>query len=322
MLYRNTFINENLRIKVYTRSKRISQLINNFLDFNNTCYSKSQIKIDFYLDEVNLKNTEKEGDDSKRFLCRGWLQRNNNLSLSLGNTIANVIASPETNVVKGEIFKFDESLKERILDFVFTQPLQFILAYHSLFFLHSSMLCKNNDCILILGEQNAGKSTLALVLSRSFDLLADDDCFIKPTNNGIVLYPFPTKMGLKDKVLNRYPELKKHILKNYRYGGKHRLSLNSISSNSNHPGARRCKMIIFPRYREGEKVCLKEMSREEALDRLTDNSSRYPKEKAQEAFWALCSLTKGANSFKLSYDDEQLDEIPKIIQEAFNRCYN
>lgn len=317
MKYRHKFINHYLCIKVYTNSKRISKLINNFLDFDNTCQLKSQIKIDFYIDEANFAMP-----DNRNFLYESGFDEKENFLSSFNSKIVTVTTDLKKGTVKGKILKFDESLKEHILDFVFAQPLQLILAHHSLFFLHSSMLCKNNDCILILGKKDAGKSTLALVLSQSFDLLADDDCFIKPTNNGIALYPFPTKMGLKGKSLKRYPEFKKYVLKNYRYGGKYRLSLNSISSNSDHPGVRRCKMIIFPQYKKGRKICLNEMSGGEALNRLTDNSFRYPKEKAQEAFWALCSLAKGANSFELSYDDEQLDQIPKIIQEVFSKCNN
>ena len=319
MQYRHTFINQYLSIKVNTNSKRVHKLIGNFLDFKDRSNSLPKIKIDFYLDEIRHKSQ----DDDKNFLYQNWPDKNNILLSSLGSKIATVITDPKAGVVKGSILNYQESFKERILDFVFTQPLHFILARHRLFFLHSSVVSKGRDCILIAGPQYSGKSTLALALAQNgFNLLADDDCFVKLVGKQAQLFPFLTKMGLNDKILERYQELKKHTLKNYRYGGKRRISLNAISSSNNIKGLR-CKMIIFPKYKADRNMSMEQLSKKEGLDRLAkENLTIYDKERFPKLsinnFKALYNLTRQANSFELTYNDTNLNKIAGAIKKVGN----
>jgi len=142
------------------------------------------------------------------------------------------------------IFNYCEHYKERILDLVFSRPLYFILAYHNLFFLHASTVCKGEDCVLISGPKDCGKSTLALTLARNgFKFLSDDDCFVKLVRSQIQLFPFQTKMGLNSRIIKRFPEFNMNILKNYRYGGKQRISLNSNFPVPNDINSYYCRMM-------------------------------------------------------------------------------
>ena len=315
MRYKNTFGNHYVGIKLSTNSKRIYKLIENVLDLDNSfrC-SRSKIKIRFYLNETTLENQNSE----KKFVYQSQLEKKKTLLSSFGKRIVSVTTDLKANVARGTIADYKESHKERLLDFMLMKPLRFILKHHGLFFLHSSAVCKDRDCLLISGSQNSGKSTLALVLAQNgFNLLADDDCFIKLVRNQPQLFPFPTKMGLNDRILKRYPELIKHTLKNYRYGRKRRISLSSIS-NSNATKALRCRMIIFPRYQAKGKICLKEMPKEEVLRRLgKDSPMVYSKKQAQRMFWTLYSLAKTANSFELIYNDDKLNEVPQLVNKRF-----
>lgn len=315
MRYRKILKNRYLCITVCTDSKRISKLVENVLDLDNSSYhSKPKIKIEFYLDEIKLKNPDK----GENFLCQNWLDKDKNLLSSIGNRIATVTADHRKGIVKGAIFNYQESSKERLLDLILMQPLRFILSGYGLFFLHTSVVCKGKDCIIINGPQNSGKSTLALTLAQNgFNLLSDDDCFVKVVRKQPQLFPFSTKMGLNDRVLKRYPELNKHTLKNYRYGGKQRIPLNHIS-NHNHTKGLRCKMIIFPRYQAKRNIYMKGIPKEEALNRfIKENPAVYPKKQSEKMFWALYNLTNKANAFELIYNDERLDGIPEIINKNF-----
>lgn len=314
MPYRRTYINHFVNIKVSTNSKAILRLLDNFLDFDDACRSRPGIKIRFYLDEVKVKKPQGPG----AFFYHSFYEDNNLLS-SFGQKLLTVTANPKTGVVRGDILDYKESSKERILDSIFSQPLHFILACRGLFFLHASSVCKDKDCILISGPQDSGKSTLALTFAQNgFSLLADDDCFVKLARDRAQLFPFPTKMGLNDKISKKHPELIQHTLKNYRYGKKLRISLNSFANSHNYKELG-CKMIIFPKYKSRSKASLKLISKKEALDRLTkDNIFIYPNDKLNQRlsinfFWVRYSLTTTADSFELIYNDANINKIPGIV---------
>ncbi len=316
MRYRNKFINQYLRIKICTNSKRLYRLIGNVLNLeNNSSKLKPRIKIKFYLDEAGAKKPQ----GSKNFLYQIWPGKSKSLTSFFSTRIVDVTTNPKTGVVKGTILDYQESLKEPILDFILMQPLRFILAHHGLFFLHASVVCKDKNCILIIGPQDSGKSTLAFILSQNgFDLLSDDDCFVKLVRNQTQLFPFPTKVGLNEKILKKYPELNRHTLKNYHYGGKCRLSLNHIAKSNNYKGLR-CKMIIFPRYKGSRNIYLKRLSNKEAVDRLINNSlimlpkKLYP-EISLRQFVTLHGLIKETDSFELTYNDAKLEKVTDIIE--------
>lgn len=316
MRYKNTFINHCLQINVYTNSKRISKLIKNVLDLGNGFYNqKPKIKIDVFLDEINLE----DANDDKNFLYQGWLDKNKKQWLSIANKMADVIIDYKKSAVRGMIFNYQESSKEHLLDLIFMQPLRFILAKYGFFFIHTSAVCKDKNYILIAGTQGSGKSTLALTLAQSgFTFLADDDCFIKLKGNQTQLFPFPTKIGLNNKILKKFPKLASLTIKNYHYGQKKRLSSNLICSRSSDISNLKCKMIIFPKYSAKKIIKIKKISKEKALDKLIkglikDSPITYTK----KTFWAFYNLTKKANSFELTYNDSKLNEIPNIINKIF-----
>lgn len=149
MNYKKAYTDYFLKIRIFTNSKTIFRLIDNFLDFTGINLSKPKIKIDFYLDEVDLKNP----DDDRNFLYQSYFNEGNNLSFSFGNRIASVTTNLKSGIVKGTIFDYKESSKERILNVILMQPLYPILAHHGLFFLHTSMVNKGNDCVLIAGPR-------------------------------------------------------------------------------------------------------------------------------------------------------------------------
>lgn len=319
MRYKNIYSNHLLKIRIFTNSKIILRLVDNFLNFTRANSSKPKIKIDFYLDEVSSKKC----NNDKNSLYQNCLDENRNLLSSFGKRIATLTADPKRELVKGTILNYEESSKEHLLDFILMQPLRFILAHHGFFFLHTSAVCKDESCTLIIGPQDSGKSTLALVLSQNgFNLLTDDDCFAKLVKNQTLLFPFPTKMGLNDKVLKKYPELNKLTLKNYRYGGKRRLSLNHISNPNNTKGLK-CRMIIFPKYKADRDVNMKQLSKKDGLERLVKenliiyNKERFPRRPINN-FEVLCNIIEQANSFELTYNDNNLNRVTEVIKKIGN----
>lgn len=319
MNYSNTYTTQYMRVKMNTNSHRIYKLIENFLDFNNNInHPRPKINVEFYLESIVTKNFSL----NQNFTYHGWSSKKKILLASVGNESISVSIDPKAAQVKGLVVNYNGLSKEPTLGYVFIHPLRFILTHHGLFSIHASMVSKGSDCIFISGNQNCGKSTLAFtLLQNGFTLLADDACFIKLKGNEIQAFPLPTKMGLQDNILKKYPQFSKYVLKNYRYGEKRRLSLNSISQDNNTKGYK-CKMVVFPIYKANSKVYIKRISKDEALDRLAkENIYVYsPKELKKlscEHFWTLYNLTRKANLFELAYNDDRLNDIPKIIKEIF-----
>ncbi|MFA5146261.1 MAG: hypothetical protein WC515_02625 [Candidatus Omnitrophota bacterium] len=315
MRYRRKYTNKYLSISVDTNSSRVYKLVDNFLDFKKSRDSGPRIKMDFRVDEIS----DKRPDVNDGPIHRSRIGRDGALLSSGDNRIATVVIDPGRGMVRGTVLNFQEPYKEYILDFLLMQPLRRILARHRLFFLHVSAVCKDGDCILISGPQNSGKSTLALTLARNrFDLLTDDDCFIRSAKRGIRLFPFPTKMGLNDAAVKRYPELHKYALKDYRYGGKRRLSLGSFYPKADRTEDYRCKMVIFPKYKAHAETAIKKIPGKGALDRLFYNDlTSYTRADIENMFWALYNITQDAGYFELTYNDAGLDKIPGIVHKAF-----
>lgn len=319
-MYRKAYRNDYLNIKVFTNTKRILTLVDNFLDFSNHSRKKPAISIRFYLREFSAKKPSRV----KRLSHNNFILRNKKVFFPSGS-VATVAVNPVTGIVTGDIYGYKESSKEPILDFIFSQPLQSLLAGRGLFFIHASAVCKGNHCILINGIQGSGKSTLALTLAQNkFTILADDDCFIKLWKNKIKLFVLPTKMGLRDKIISTHPQVKQHIIPNYRYGGKSRFSLNSSCASNNDTKTLNRKVILFSRYNANGGIYIKQLSHEEALFRLAKQAPLfYTKEKFKkiqdDLFWTLYNFVRNAKSFDFVYNDGNLDEVSKVINNIISK---
>jgi hypothetical protein len=313
--YKYEFANEYLRIEVHSNSARIHTLIKNFLDLpDRPRFTTSQVKINFNLNESSWRAS----NNKKDIISYNKLDEEGNLFSSMGNSLINTEVKPKAGLVSVHISDYERLPKENILYSIFVRPLHFILAYYGLFFLHVSAVCKGRDCIIISGCQDSGKTTLALLLSQNgFDFLSDDDCFVKLKGHQTQIFPFPTKIGLNDKFLKRYPEFDKFILKNYRYGSKNRFSSNAISSRS-YSKDLRCRMIIFPKYRTNSDIQIKKISQQYAFNTLmSEKVGTYTKLESRNRFWTLLNLTRNTSSYELTYNDRYFKKIPEVISKIF-----
>jgi len=139
----------------------------------------------------------------------------------IGATRLRVLVHKTKPWVQASVLNYDAALRERILQYIFTWPLQRLLAREGLFFLHSAMLWRGKKHVLICGPSHCGKSTLSTVLSGfGFVPLSDDDCFVRLVDESVEILPFCTKAGVNEKLLPGHPEWSQHILKRYRHYGR------------------------------------------------------------------------------------------------------
>jgi len=314
MGYRITLVNGYVHLNISTNSKRIYRLVDNFLDFYGMARARRKVKVDFDL---------KEAEPALRTGARTFIYGLHRDKKIFAENIAAVQTDPAKGIVKGTVFHYQESCKEQILDFIFSQPLRAVLAHHNLFFLHASAVCRGASCILISGPQYSGKSTLALALTeKGFGFLTDDDCFVKLAGKKAKVFPFATKMGVTKNTLKKHPGLNKHLLRRYRYGKKRRVSLQHVFTPQNREGYM-CRMVLFPVYRQKGGAGLNILPKEEALSRLIEDASTEKEEHRRRLlsktplFWTFHRLLDGATAFELSYNDRVLDKALGLIVNGF-----
>jgi len=311
-MYNKIFSTKDFRINFITNSKEFLRLIDNYLDFPEGNYPAPKITATFEIIVKKPESRKNKGDH----IYQGYLLNEAKISPFSNCLVSGMQINAKRCHVQASIVNYRESMKEHLLDFVFLKPLRIILAHQGLFPLHSSSVERGNACVLISGEGNSGKSTLAYTLARNgFELLADDDCFVKLSGKRTLLFPFPTKMGVMD---GRKTELEKYILKNYRFGIKRRVCLRHIYS----PGSRnyyRNKLLLFPKYCKNKGIQFRNITGKEALGRLAkENIDLFFRQGNQKLaiknFWALYVLTKEARCFELCYNDSLLNKIPDKIR--------
>lgn len=322
MRYRQKFVNQYVRINVDTNSEHILSLIKNVLDFNDKpSRLKPTININFFLNDIGFKHKPR----GKSFFCSNVRPRTDIFIQSFGREIVRVEINRKKGTVRGTIAGYRDDIKEHIFHNLFTKPLQSILSYHGYYFIHSSVASKGDACVLIASPQNYGKTTISIVLSRhGFNLLTDDDCFIKLIKNDVRLFPFATKAGLTDKLLKMYPNLTKHIENNYRYGIKKRISMRHISKRGTIKDYKN-KIILFPIYKPKSSISIKPITGDGIIKRIANEfplrhiRHDYPERELEMKFLTFYALAKSARFFELTYNDDRLGEIPAVVRKIMKQ---
>jgi len=295
---KKVFHNSNFHLNVKTNSQPFFNLLTNVIDESPISSKKDIYRVNF---SINQKNSDCD------YHYKTHNNVNNNLSSTLMKTTASVQTNTRSNTVISTIYHFDETRKEQILSFAFMHPFYFLLAQKRLFFIHASLVSNIKKTLIITGKQNCGKSTIAIILAMNgYHLHCDDDCFLKPHKDKINIIPFSTKMGLNDKIIKRFPELKNRVIKNYSYGNKKRISPSKLNSFSNQINHKNDIVLIFPYYRNKGGIQTKRISKNKALDKLTSDSNNlnyynkkhHPK-LFKNHFWALHSLSESSQALFL-----------------------
>lgn len=312
-MLKKQYTNDFLDITLHTNSKRLGVLLDHFLDFRKPRRSPSpRIQVHVDLNEGPLLTQPcQDNQDRGTGIIQGTI-----LQIPGKRSLVEAKIDFRTAAIRSMIANYDATVKERLLQFAFTLPLQRILAKHGLFFLHAAMVRWQGQNILLCGPTGCGKSTLTLVLSRhGFDPLSDDDCFVRLSGNKAQIFPFATKAGLQEKLLRNYPALSRYAIQEFRYYGKRRVSLRAMTRHPQASGTH-CRAVIFPRYSRKKKLSLTRISKHQAFGILIRNSlMNLYREKEQKVLWAFYALAQQTPCYELLYHDEKLDAIPALIQD-------
>ena len=155
--------------------------------------------------------------------------------------------------------------------------------------LHASAVCKNDFCLVLLGESGKGKSTAtSLLLTRGYQLLADD--FVPVEAETKRIFGFPQAVSIKETMVNPlseyFPQLLSSLSKRKNDEIQFRYlypAINKVQVQK----SKKCKAFIFIHYSRGSKTKFKLLTKAKALELLIPDSWISPLEKHSMAFLDL-----------------------------------
>lgn len=166
--------------------------------------------------------------------------------------------------------------------------------------LHAAAVSKGREALVLAGRSRAGKTTLALELTRlGWRYLSDDTAPIRRESGWIV--PFPKALGIKDPgSWPRYASL---------WGGREwppepkgpfcvpaRMMVGQLAAGDADP-----RFLVFPRFEPGADLEFTELTAARALAEL----SQYVRELSPDSLRVLARVCRGARAATLVHGDSR-----------------
>jgi HprK-related kinase A len=190
---------------------------------------------------------------------------------------------------------------------------------HQFLMLHSAVVEKNGDSLILPALPGAGKSTLCAALShRGWRLLSDEFGLIEPETKRVL--PLPRAVPLKNRsieVIRRFaPEAHLGpVFENTRKGTvAHMRPPGDSLARQREPA--RPRWILFPRFQANADLTIRPIEKAVAFIRLSQNSFNYRLLGAL-GFRTLAPLIRTCNCYSLRFGD--LDEVVAALDREFFR---
>ena len=186
--------------------------------------------------------------------------------------------------------------------------------------LHAAVVVKGRKGILISGRSGSGKSSLSLALlyRHGYQYLTDEIACWDTQTKKIVAYP--KAIMLKERGFLRfqqtYPKLQTHMWDSKRFSQKVCFFNPTNKSPSRVRKTATIHMVIFPRYRERERIRVAPLPKAQAILRLQKerfDSAGF----GQGDFDTLSGLLSDASVSKVLYHNvfEAADRIDELVQQ-------
>jgi len=190
------------------------------------------------------------------------------------------------------------------------------LQSHQYLMLHSAVLEKNNQALLLPAAPGSGKSTLcAALMLTGWRLLSDEFTLIKISKNKV--YPIPRPIPLKNESIGIIRQFSQQailgpLFKNTRKGDICHLQPNKESFQQVNKTC--CvRWIIFPQYQAQQETSLHAFAKGRSFLKLTGNAFNYRLQGAA-GFNAVSDLVDKADTYYLEFNqlEKALDLIAQV----------
>jgi len=186
---------------------------------------------------------------------------------------------------------------------------------HRFLMLHSAVVEKNGQAIILPALPGSGKSTLCSVLAhRGWRLLSDEFGMIEP-KTGLV-WPLPKAIPIKNKAIPVVRDYLPEAWMGPEFHGTRKGTVSHVKPpadsliRQNEPARPRC--VVFPKYRANAETRMEPVTNSSAFTRLANNSFNYVIT-GEAGFRSLSQIVQEADCFNFEYSN--LDEAISVFSE-------
>ncbi len=217
--------------------------------------------------------------------------------------------------------------KERFLNIILTDVIQFVLRFYGVYFIHAAGVAKKDSGILLVGPPHAGKSIIALQLVKDgFRFLSDDKVGLRQKGDRVEMIFSPEWLGLTEDAGDLFKDIKGKIERGGRpISGQYKkikIPISRLFSNraqiSSYP-----KLILFLKRSFKNILKLSEIGKKDALLKLLEEDtyffygSKFP-DIAGLHFSLISGLINQAKVCELNYSLKRLSEISTLIDKEIS----
>ena len=209
---------------------------------------------------------------------------------------------PQRGLAYGTLAREDDALRDALLFCLFFYSAVVLLYYRGLRTMHAACLVRRGHGLLLLGESDSGKSTLAMrLVERGWGYLSDDSVLLSRSERGVEARPLRRDFCLDPEAETVFPQVAAHWQPHLADVRKRRLRIRDLYP---HQAASRCTLrtLLFPRIVSEARSRLVPLDQKAALMGLLHHSGALAVLDAPTAaahLDDLGALTRQARSYTL-----------------------
>lgn len=308
-----TFSNSLIQIRLSTNDERVTSLLTEIMP-RNEAMSSDFISATF---DIQVEESDPLADIS--FYYANRTRESGVVESYLGRSLAKVRVNISRSEVSAVVHHWEPQLISRLKQSLFIDPMIKLLSGTGFHFLHSALVAKNQNCVLICGPSGTGKSTLSLMLAlKGNELITDDKCLFKRKNDAFIFFNFTQQIGVQPHMWAAFPELHRFPTTLDSDKKRKRIDPAAFLRRQRGPHCLNPKALLFPQYCERSEVKLSPLSPHEAIDLIRKDdinsyNAGHSLKTASENFFAIHEITSQIPSYRITYSDSEISKIPALI---------
>ena len=202
----------------------------------------------------------------------------------------------------------------RLEDITYTSLAPF-LRRQGYFLVHAFGVCRDAQCLLIVGSSGSGKTTTGLsMIMAGWELLANDILLIEARDSGIYALPTPGGLSIRKETLHLLPDCQQLLTDVPCVRGKYNVT-NQLLWPDHTPEAVRISAVYFCQIEEGEVSYKRPLSQALALTQLMEQSvDRWDEQMFNQHLNILQQLSQQANCYTLHLG-EDVPRLPQLLMD-------